>query len=527
MTIRRKVLLSLGLSMIGLLALALFFGGKLRLDEVLARDDNATRGEIVRVIAALHNEINTFDRSTNTVSFWADASLILFPAARPSPTTLEVKGAASTFILHQMDILGFINPEGQIARARQFDREAQRELPLPPDFAEQFEAGTPAMRSLTSSETNAWVMTFAQIPYLFVSHAAAVNALPDLAKGALVVARKIDKSFVDKLALLSDLPLKILPVAKSEVPDDVRKALDGGTGRRSAVYPVSATTIAGIIQANDAKGRPALVMSFEHPRFFYLQYQKSWNTFTGIIVALGLLVLLLGGILIDKLAISRISKLAAFVKNVDTNAETAAVVPVEGADEIAGLAVSINGMLESLHGFNLERHDLIQRLESDSLEDALTGLYNRRGFLTIGREYLNLSARNKNRMHLLFLDMDNLKQINDTFGHAMGDEAIVRSAEIIKAVFRGSDIKSRLGGDEFAIFPIAATPQGLKAAINRFHEKTAEFNRSGVCPFTLSFSAGVAGYDPENPSTIDDLLARADKRMYEDKRRKGGSAVRG
>jgi len=108
-------------------------------------------------------------------------------------------------------------------------------------------------------------------------------------------------------------------------------------------------------------------------------------------------------------------------------------------------------MLESLHDYNEERRDLIQRLESDSLEDPLTGLYNRRGFLTIGREYLNLSARNKTRMHLLFLDMDNLKQINDTFGHATGDEAIVRAAEIIKSVFRSSDVKSRLGGDEFAV----------------------------------------------------------------------------
>ncbi|HNT32248.1 MAG TPA: diguanylate cyclase, partial [Candidatus Aminicenantes bacterium] len=54
----------------------------------------------------------------------------------------------------------------------------------------------------------------------------------------------------------------------------------------------------------------------------------------------------------------------------------------------------------------------------------------------------------------------------------------------------------------------------------RFHEKISEFNRSGICPFTLSFSSGVAGYDPENPSTIEDLLARADKRMYEEKRRK-------
>ncbi len=526
MTIRRKVLLSLGISMLVLLFLAIFFGRKLRQEEVLAREENAVRADIGRVIAALHNEINRFDRDTNTVPFWADAANILTPQGADAPTSLEVKGAASVFILHRMDILGLSDPNGEIIRARHFDRETGLEIPLPGNFAGHLRSEKPMALSAASSETNAWVMVFDDIPYLLVSHPPAINANPDFAKGILLAARQIDAAFLEEIGRLAGLDLRSLPPGKDGVPAEIRALLDSGPGRRTAVYPVSEETIAGIIQAKDTAGHPALVLSFERPRVFYEQFRQSWRTFAGITVALGLLILLMGGILVEKLAISRITKLAAFVKTVDTNAETAALVPVEGGDEISGLAVSINGMLESLYHFNLERRDLIQRLESDSLEDALTGLYNRRGFLTIGREYLNLSARNKNPMHLLFLDMDNLKQINDTFGHVSGDEAIVRAAEIIKSVFRGSDIKSRLGGDEFAIFPISTSPQGLKAAISRFHEKTAEFNRSGVCPFTLSFSAGVAGFDPENPSTIDELLDRADKRMYEEKRRKGGGSTR-
>jgi diguanylate cyclase (GGDEF)-like protein len=343
----------------------------------------------------------------------------------------------------------------------------------------------------------------------------------NLGDGIMVLGKRIEGSFIERLSKITNLPLKSLPTLKTGLPEDIRQSLDVGTEKfTTAVQIVSKNAIAGLIQVRDPDGKPTLVMSFETPRLLYTQFSRSWTLFAIVFVGAAILIMILSALLIEKMAIARLSKLAAFVKTIDSNADLPSRVPVEGGDEISGLAVSINGMLESLHNFNMERHDLIQRLESDSLEDALTGLYNRRGFLTIGKEYLNLSARNKSRMHLLFLDMDNLKQINDTFGHATGDEAIIRSAEIIKSVFRGSDVKSRLGGDEFAVFPIASSSQGLKAALNRFHEKIAEFNRSGICPFTLSFSAGVAGYDPENPSTIDELLARADKRMYEEKRRK-------
>lgn len=526
MSIRRKVLLALGISMLVLLALALFLGLRLHLGEILAREENAVRAEIGRVIAALHHEINHFDRETNTVSFWADAADVFALRESASPASLEARGVASVFNLHRMDILGIVNPGGDIVQIRYLNRETGLELLPPADFVRSFLAEKPAAMSLTSSEPNAWVMAVNETPHLFVSHPAVVNVVPEAAGGVLFAGRKIDEQMLRQLSRLSGLDLRILPPDQKEVPPNVRALLDGGSGQRTAVYPVSKKTIAGIIQAKDPAGRSILTMSFEKPREYYGQFRQNWKTFAGLTISLGLLLLLLGSVLVEKLAISRITKLAAFVKTVDTNAETAPLVPVEGGDEIAGLAVSINGMLDSLHSFNLERRDLIQRLESDSLEDPLTGLYNRRGFLTIGREYLNLSARNKTRMHLLFLDMDNLKQINDTFGHVCGDEALIRAAEIIKSVFRGSDIKSRLGGDEFAVFPISSSDQGLKAAVNRFHEKTAEFNRSGVCPFTLSFSLGLASYEPEKPSTIDELLDRADQRMYEEKRRKGRANTR-
>jgi len=100
-----------------------------------------------------------------------------------------------------------------------------------------------------------------------------------------------------------------------------------------------------------------------------------------------------------------------------------------------------------------------------------------------------------------------------------GDAALVRLTRILKHTFRQSDIKGRMGGDEFAIFPIDTSIAGVEAAIGRLKKNIETFNASGDDPFKLSLSTGVAGFDPHQPSTIEDLLIRADKRMYEQKKK--------
>jgi diguanylate cyclase (GGDEF)-like protein/PAS domain S-box-containing protein len=177
----------------------------------------------------------------------------------------------------------------------------------------------------------------------------------------------------------------------------------------------------------------------------------------------------------------------------------------------------VKKVLGKLQDSNEERQEMIQKLEGYSVTDELTGLYNRRGFFTITKEYLNMAVRKKIPMFLLFVDMDDLKVINDTLGHHMGDEALRQLAQILRTTFRNSDIKGRMGGDEFAIFPIDSTPAGVDAATARLAQNIAAFNESGPTPFKISISTGISRFDPEKPTTVEDLLMLADKRMYEQK----------
>lgn len=180
----------------------------------------------------------------------------------------------------------------------------------------------------------------------------------------------------------------------------------------------------------------------------------------------------------------------------------------------------LNQVLKELEHSNEERQKMITKLQTLSIMDVLTGIYNRRGFFTIAGEYLQLANRKKTQMYLLFMDLDNLKRVNDTLGHHKGDEALVNVAKILRKTFRKSDIKGRMGGDEFAIFPIDSTHAGARSAESRLRKNIEAFNADKGNPFILSVSMGIASYDPEHPCSIDELLVRADKLMYEEKRLK-------
>src|SRR5690349_13522502 len=98
--------------------------------------------------------------------------------------------------------------------------------------------------------------------------------------------------------------------------------------------------------------------------------------------------------------------------------------------------------------YSMERHRLQKNLQNLSLIDDLTGLYNRRGFLALAEQHLRMIQR-KGAALLIYLDLDDLKLINDSYGHLEGNRALIVTANVLRACFRQSDILARMGGDEF------------------------------------------------------------------------------
>jgi len=166
-----------------------------------------------------------------------------------------------------------------------------------------------------------------------------------------------------------------------------------------------------------------------------------------------------------------------------------------------------------------ERKKMENRLAEAAITDDLTGLLNRRGFYTLANQQCRMADRTKRGLSLLFVDLDGMKQINDTLGHEAGDLALKDTADILRKTFRESDIIARMGGDEFAVL-ITEPSTGIEQVImNHLKSNLASHNDMGLREYELSLSMGVSNYDPVLPCSVSDLLTRADALMYEDKKR--------
>jgi diguanylate cyclase (GGDEF)-like protein/PAS domain S-box-containing protein len=167
-----------------------------------------------------------------------------------------------------------------------------------------------------------------------------------------------------------------------------------------------------------------------------------------------------------------------------------------------------------------ERKRAEAALQSLSLVDELTGLYNRRGFLAVTEQHLAEIRRSERLPVMLYADLDGLKEINDSLGHHEGDRALVKAAEIFKETFRNSDIVARFGGDEFVVLAAISPEEDAASITHRLKEKFSASNRRRNRPYDLSVSIGLAHFGDEESHSIEELMARADQAMYDDKRRK-------
>jgi len=167
-----------------------------------------------------------------------------------------------------------------------------------------------------------------------------------------------------------------------------------------------------------------------------------------------------------------------------------------------------------------ERKRAEAALHSLSLIDELTGLYNRRGFLAVTEQHVAAIRRDNKVPIVVYADLDGLKEINDSFGHPEGDRALASAAEILKETFRSSDILARLGGDEFVVLAAIAQDESAELLTLRLQEQFGASNALNDRPYDLSVSVGIAHFEDEDRYSIEDLMAQADRAMYEDKRRK-------
>ena len=171
--------------------------------------------------------------------------------------------------------------------------------------------------------------------------------------------------------------------------------------------------------------------------------------------------------------------------------------------------------LAALNGDLKVRNEEIVRMASElrdlSLADPLTGIQNRRGFELLGGQQLRLAQRNDEPLVVMFVDVNNMKTINDRYGHSAGDEALSMVGHVLEEASRGSDVVGRIGGDEFALI-LNNTPSPDPVLL-RIRGKLQANSKTSPCgPVTVSI--GASTFNPQKPQSLAALLKSADEAMY-------------
>ena len=160
----------------------------------------------------------------------------------------------------------------------------------------------------------------------------------------------------------------------------------------------------------------------------------------------------------------------------------------------------------------------LKLLRDMAIKDELTGLFNRRGLLELAKEHYEAALVAKEHFIILYADLDNLKKINDEYGHHAGDLALKSAAGVLKTVFRDYDIVSRFGGDEFLVLAVDKGPEDFASIQALIESAFAKFNQKSNLEFDLSLSLGLSSFNHNNPMGFEELVQAADSKLYQRKR---------
>ena len=173
--------------------------------------------------------------------------------------------------------------------------------------------------------------------------------------------------------------------------------------------------------------------------------------------------------------------------------------------------------LESSLDAAQSRNNVLNRI---SMIDELTGVYNRRGFYVSANRILKAAENEGRQAAIIFGDLDNLKKVNDTFGHDDGDYAIVSCAEFLKKSLRTTDVVGRIGGDEFAAFAICDDADIIAKLPSRIKGIASKHNEVSDKPYNVTVSIGIYPIICSPELNIQEFMDKADNALYEDKKKK-------
>lgn len=485
-------ILVVGFSMALFITLLLSYLNPMLLEEATDLDREDTLEDLKRVNNNLLSHMDVLRIMTRDWAVWDDTYNYMIDK---NEKYFQRNFDQATLENNQVDFYVFIDNEKQLVLQLGYSLEEKKKFELESDFYKVF---LPLITNQDSvSETrlvrtaNGLAMT--SLENIYQSNKEGKSA------GVLIMGRLISDYSIEEMSKELSLNLSLKPIAESEAD------------KQHEVKSVSETLIIGSLRLKDYSKQSAYEISFDHKRNFYNEKKETLSQITLYLIATSLFFIILVIFLLNRFILSRVGNLSLQLNQIQERKDIKARVTKSKyfKDELYTLESSINHMLCSLE----EKHNETIHL---AYYDQLTLLPNRYLFF---KEFSSRVKHNKGEIAILFLDLDGFKQVNDVYGHEIGDALLKEAARrILPIVIEHNGIAARYGGDEFMIFLENISPSNLESIAQKILLVIKSDFYISSHKIVVTGSIGISLYSKDG-HTLEELLKKSDIAMYDAKRK--------
>lgn len=526
------------------------------LNEYSKLEINSVQQDLRRTNKTLDNMFSSLKTLSFDWSQWDDAYKFMHDK---NSAFIKSNMAFTTFENAKLNLILFFDTKNNLFYGIHYDLAQKKFVPLAPDLIATIQAEKIFPHSTLSPEYKTGILK-TNSGYLALS---AATIMTSQGKGPVAGILMMGYFFSgEHLAKLSDIiemkvDLHPLPLPANAIYlNKIYKNLINN--QPTYIEATDNNYINGYTLIRDMDKDPIGILSIQIPRTLYYEGVKTINRYLIIIIGMGALLLLSMVYLLKRYVLDRIIDVSHQVIQIKSNSNFKRRIFASGSDEITNMVTALNSLLELIElsqdqlkyrifqrteelgqiaNLNKNLHHEISKqkavehimredekiLRHLAYYDVLTELPNRYFFHEILQKTLAKAEREGSGIAILFVDADKFKQINDTYGHDVGDKYLIHTANQIKQSIKGTDIAARLAGDEFIICLNQIHHKAiLEAIVQKILKQLSTPLKIDEIEISSSFSMGIAIY-PEDGSTVEELERNADLAMYYAKKQHASS----
>lgn len=346
MTLRQKTLLTISVTVVGLVTLLYFISQTILLNSFTDLEERDVRQNVERASAALQDQFTRLDSIAGDWAPWDDT--YTFVQDR-NEQFVESNLVDSTMINLKLNFMLFFDESDQLVIGKAFDLQTATVMDLPPSLQNYLVSNKLILNHITLEDKLTGIIPLPEAPLLFASRPILTSNYEGPIKGTLVVGRYLDATEIENLAQATRLAISIQRFDEAQLPPDFQAARTA-LSKETPIFvrPLSQQQIAGYKIMEDVYGQPALLLKVELPRAVYQQGQASLSYFIISFLISGLVFGLVTLLLLERGVLSRLTQLNQSVSRIAASGNSSERVKVSGGDELANLAKDINQMLATL-----------------------------------------------------------------------------------------------------------------------------------------------------------------------------------